>query len=220
MKDKIESKKTDEYYLSFTDGFILRKLADSQVSNNARELTKYIISHLKHFCAFRLYDEIEKDKSECIATGDQKHIVNTMKENPVYQDFQKICTSLEKFSIDDFNRTQKDVELFAFRFEKYSLTKQLPFDKFIEKIKSRTTTQLETIVNFHYYRLGNGIPVLARKSYDLTSNLYDLTSDLSVLKEQVPNLIVDYPGSILHTLYNQQYVALRRYRVTEAEKDL
>ena len=213
LKNIIESKKTDEHYLSFTDGYILRKLVDSQTSNNDRDLPKYIISHLKHFCAFRLYDEIEKNKCECIATGTQEHIVNIMKDNSVYQDFQEICASLEKYSIENFNRTQKDVELFSFRFEKYKLTKQLPFEEFDEEIKSINITDLEAIVNFHYFRLGNGIPVL-------TQNSYELTDDLSIIKEQVPNLIVDYPGSILHTLYNQQFVALRRYRINEAEVDM
>ena len=250
LMNKIKSEKTDEHYLSFTDGYILRKLAESQASDNARDLPKYIISHLKHFCAFRLYDEFDKNRCECIATGNQEQIVNTMKESSVYKDFQNVCNSFEKLSYDDFNRTQKDVELFAFRFEKYSLTKQIPFEEFdkkikgfrkfsavspcfagfsqnkickfsfvppknfrITKIKSITGIQLETILNFHYFRLANGIPVLEQESYEFTDNL-------STLKKQVPNLIVDYPGSILHTFHNQQFVALRKYRVREAEVDM
>lgn len=204
---------TSEDFLLFTDSLILGKIFNlSSNSGMLSSLPKHIVSHLKNYSAFNLCDTYGIGNSECICAGtEEDEILKCMEKSEVYQRFTDLCVRIGGHKGEELKNLGEEGQLFAFRFEKYSLTKQLPKDVF------NTTYQIDTGVenteqkyDLHYFRIGNGIPILEEgRQYRIHC------TDKVVNCCDLPDLSVDCPQSVLRELYSLQFVCLREYVVDD-----
>lgn len=204
---------TSEDFLLFTDSLILGKIFNlSSNSGMLSSLPRHIVSHLKNYSAFNLCDTYGTGSSECVCAGTKEdEIIKCMEQSDVYKRFTDLCTHIGSYKGEELKNHPAESQLFAFRFEKYKLTKQLPKDVF------NTTYQIDVDVDnteqkydLHYFRIGNGIPILEEgRQYRI------LCTDKVVDCCDLPDLSVDCPQSVLHELYSLQFVCLREYVIDD-----
>lgn len=214
-------------FYGFSDHYIFQKIYDYKKNAAAMtRLPKAIVSQLNGLRAFEMANE---DENEFICTGfSEDEIAQRVKQTVIYQRFSRLCLEvrqkedeLEQKGADaDDKKTEYEldkVKLFPYRFERYSLTKQLPLDEFCNRFPFHDMNS-DRRFNFHYYRLADGIPILDDTDYDYDST-YSYQEDLLNLEENaashfhLPRLCVDSEQSCLHQIYSMQYVSLRQYQI-------
>lgn len=208
IKNAVQGEKTASIYLNFSDYYIRQRIIEFNNSIAAlKELARDIVSCLASYRAFKLCD----NNNECLCTGfSDEEIKSEMEKNEVYKEFKQLCKKIEGFSGRQVWNDPKGKELFSFRFEHFSFTKQQPLKNFLEKYKLSGEIPSKKF-DFHYFRLGNGIPIIeSGKEY-----VYDASAEDDKCKESLPLLCVDCPQSSLHKLYSMEYVSLRKYEVSE-----
>ena len=194
-------------YLRFSDYYIISEIfqADRQ-SHNMTLFPKASISRLKHSCAFDLQDGV----SECICTGiSNDDIKAEMQKSQVFKRFLRKCKKLKGVTgIDLHENGALESKLLAFRFEEYTLTKQIPLEAYLKSIETKCDL---TWYDYQYFRLGEGIPVLeSGKEYICSGR-----TSLRDCRKSFPPLCVDFVQSSLHKIYNMRYVSLREYKIEE-----
>ena len=201
ITDMAKQKDTNPSYLEFSDHYVFRKLFECRNYKNALgPLPLAIVSHLIHSSALNLCSSKE---NECLCTGfSDEEIRNEITKSAVYKRFISTCESLGGVNGGDIHNTPDESKLFAFRFEQYILTKQIPRGDFDNTCKSADMSNRRRF-NAQYYRLGNGIPIL------------DESVSYSYADDCFPQLCIDCTQSSLHTLHSMQFVALREYQVEE-----
>lgn len=205
----ISQKETDLNYLAFTDNFVLNSIFNLASFGGLNELSSAIISRLSRSCAFDLYN-----KSEFICTGtDRNTIKKEFEQNPLYKEFINVYNSLKDQTGKQIKHNNTESQLFAFRFEEYSLTKQEPLELF----KNRFVFDgmgIKKRFNCCYYRLANGVPVL-----DSDKSPYFFEEDVNgIVFDKMPPLCVDIPRSSLKHICSMKFVSLRKYDISEYSK--
>lgn len=210
LMEMVTSQKTDIRYLGFSDFYIFNKLYSLvDIMSEFRTLPRAIISRLTHSCAFDL--DVSSCGNELICVGtDVKNIVSEFKSNSLYQEFVKDYDTIKDKLGRELSDGESEVKLFAYRFEQYSLTKQIPIDEFESKYMFSEMKPSRRF-DFHYYRLGNGIPILDPSKEYSYSEIEIGKPDLT----KIPQLCVDSPLSALKDLNKMQFVSLRKYRISD-----
>lgn len=211
MEDLIKKTSTTIEYLKFSDYYIMEQIFNaSRLINSMNPFPKAAVSRLRHSCAF----DLKEEHGECLCTGTNiERIKDEMKQNPTYIDFLNSCKKMEgKCGVD----LQKDGgalerELLSFRFEQHELTKQVPLEEFIKELDCSETAFKSKRNDQHYYRLGEGVPVLiGGETYT-----YNGSTNLEQCRQMLPKLCVDCSQSSLHEIYKMRYVSLRQYKIEE-----
>lgn len=209
----VSGTETSEDFLFFTDSFILGKIFNlSSNRGMLSPLPKHIVSHLKNYSALNLCDTYRTGHIECICAGTKEdEIIKCMEQSEVYKRFANLCVRIGSYKGEKLKNSAEESHLFAFRFEKYSLTKQLPKDVFNATYEIDTGVEnTEQKYDLHYFRIGNGIPILEEeKQYKIHC------SDKTVDCCELPDLSVDCPQSVLREFYALQFVCLREYVVDD-----
>lgn len=173
-----------------------------------RTLPRAIISRLTHSCAF---DLDVTGRGECICVGtDVKSIIDEFSSNSVYQEFVRDYSAIKDKLGKELADGDNEGKLFAYRFEQYSLTKEIPIDEFENKYIFSEMKPSRRFA-FHYYRLGNGIPILEPSKEYSYSELEAGKPDPA----KIPQLCVDSQVSALKDLRGMQFVALRKYKICD-----
>lgn len=208
ITDLVQQEETDIRYLGFSDSIIFQKLFSLTTARNSfKKLPWAIISRLTHSCAFDLDKNAEY---ECICVGTkEEEIFDKFKENKLYQEFVEYYTKIKDKKGETLEENE-EVTLFAYRFEQYSLTKQIPLDEFVEKY-IYDGMNLPRRFDIHYFRLGKGIPILD----PLKEYTYDELDIGKPDSQKIPRLCVDSPISALKDLRKMQFVSLRKYEIHE-----
>ena len=130
----------------------------------------------------------------------------------VYQRFLNVYEQIKDKNGSQIDNSDLDAQLFSFRFESYSLTKQIPIEDFRTKFLF-SDMEPNRRFNFYYYRFGSGIPILEKdKDY-----CYREDETNSAILDGLPLLSVDTPQSSLKDLYSMKYVSIRQYTVCKYE---
>lgn len=219
LKSLVEADESREEFLRFTDAYVMQEfnnLYDNQNSEQAglflrpSALAKTILSRLTKYVAFDLEDSGE----ELFVGWEDKKIVDCIKETDLYKGFESVYRKFENVSISEYYTREDAQELFAYRFETYSMTKQVPLEIFC-KDYILNTDSMETIVNKHFYRLANGIPILPRDKKD-----YELRMEEGqAMLDDIPELVVDVKSSSMRRVYMQKLVYLRKYKIKDYSKE-
>ena len=207
LSDLAKSTHSEVKYLAFTDHYIHQKIFAYEEMKNALSLLPCaIVTHLANSSALHLVDN---DEYECICTGiDSNAIRQEIMDSAVYQRFLDVYEQVKDKNGDQINNTDLDAQLFSFRFETYSLTKQIPIEDFKTKFLF-SGMEPNRRFNFFYYRFGSGIPVLEKgKTYS-----YCEDSANNAILDGLPILSVDTPQSSLRDLCSMKYVSIRQYNV-------
>lgn len=214
LKTFAESKETQEQFLHFTDSYVIEKFRGNyelqqdqqdKMQGKPFPLGMTILSRLTNYVAFNLADE----PSEALCVGwSQGEIKDSIRENGLYQQFLEAYEKVKDLTVREYYGSDEAKELFAFRFENYSMTKQIPLDVFCCEYIDEAES-LETKTHKHYYRLANGVPIL-EKSQD--TYCY---KDEGTCKYTLPKLIVDTDSSVMRKTYQQQFVYLRKYNILD-----
>lgn len=194
-------------YLAFTDHYVHRKIFDLEEAKNALSLLPgAIVTHLANLSALNLVDN---DEYECICTGiDSSAIRQEIMDSAVYQRFLNVYEQIKDKNGNQIDNTDLDAQLFSFRFETYSLTKQIPIEDFRTRFLF-SDMEPNRRFNFYYYRFGSGIPVLEKgKTYSYCEDEAN-----NAILDGLPLLSVDTPQSSLRDLYSMKYVSIRQYNV-------
>lgn len=209
LMEMVQREQTDIRYLGFSDFYIFDKLYSlAGFMSDFRKLPRAIISRLTHSCAFDL-DNSEENECICVGTS-LENIVNEFNNNPLYKSFVREYDIIKNKSGKELSDENSEEKLFAYRFEQYSLTKQVPIEEFEDKFMFSEMKPSRRF-DFHYYRLGNGIPILdPLKDYSY-SEIAEGKPDL----KKIPQLCVDSPLSSLKDLWMMQFVALRKYQISD-----
>ncbi len=209
LENMVKQEQTDIRYLRFSDFYIFDKLYSlAEVMGEFRKLPRAIISRLTHSCAFDLDSSAE---NECICVGtDLESIINEFEKNALYNEFVKDYNSIKDKTGEELSDVNNEGKLFAYRFEQYSLTKQIPIDEFENKFMYSEMLESRRF-DFHYYRLGNGIPIL-----DPLKEYSYLEMDVGKPdRSKMPCLCVDSPLSALKDLRTMKFVSLRKYQICD-----
>lgn len=210
LLEMVSRQQTDIRYLGFSDFYIFDKLYSLvDFMDELRTLPRAIISRLTHSCAFDL-DTMSGD-NECVSVGiDIKKIADEFRNSTLYQEFVNEYNEMKDKTGKELSDGDGEVKLFAYRFEQYSLTKQIPIEEF-EKKYIFSEMKASRRFHFHYYRLANGIPILKpSKEY----SYFEVEAGKPDL-ERIPQLCVDSQLSALKDLCKMQFVALRKYRICD-----
>lgn len=217
-------------YYGFSDHYIFQKIYSYKKSEKTmKPLPKAIVSQLNGLRAFNL---AECEQNEFICTGfSDNEIRESIQKSTIYKEFSTLCERLreQEVALEDRKASsyEKDLaydaekyQLFPFRFERYSLTKQLPLDIFANKFLFYYMSP-ERRFSFHYYRLADGIPILEQEEYDYNSSYRFHKNPLTKEKDvarlfNIPKLCVDSEQSCLHQTFSMQYVSLRQYQIGDA----
>ena len=197
-------------FLAFSDYYVMKKIFNLEESQSVlAPLPKAIITNLANSSAFNLLKDSE---NECICTAmSNDDIINVITNSEVYKRFLNVYNKVELVSGKDID-SALEAELFSFRFETYSLTKQIPISSFLNKfVFSDMNDDRRYCV--HYYRLASGIPIIDKD----THYSYSEDDDKNVLQNCLPPLCVDNPQSSIKDLYSMKYVSLRQYDVKNYE---
>lgn len=205
----VNSKKSELKYIAFSDSYVRQKIFDmAQVIKTFAKLPKAIVSHLANSSALTLVEE-GKNENECICTAvTEEKIREVIFKSDIYQRFLQVYE--ETYNVKGSELGDLEAELFSFRFEMYSLTKQIPLEEFIDKFVFSDMEPRRRFL-FHYYRLANGIPVLEKNQ----TYCYEEDSSNKVIADRLPLLCVEHPQSSLRDTYSMRYVSLRQYNVCE-----
>ena len=208
LEDMVKSTATSENYLAFTDSYLIRKIYELDEQRELfTPLLEKIISRLKNYSAFDIASESD---SEVLCTGfSDEEIIDEISKSEAYKRFAAICEEVGTKTGRELKYTEAASTLFAYRFEQYSLTKQVPIEKFQTMFDFKDMAD-DRRFNFHYYRLANGIPVLNQ------DKVYEYEESDSIVKPtSIPQLVVDCAQASLRKLYSMRFVALREYKVEE-----
>ncbi len=207
LSKKVQSENTSERYLSFTDSYIIHQIYElSKCPDLLSPLMKAILSRLHNYSAFDLTDENDR---EVVCTGfSEEDIKSVLCKSPIYQRFTKICENISTMNGMEFKTNNSEEKLFAFRFEQYNLTKQLPIKEFENSLDPESSAS-DRLAKMHYFRLANGIPVLDKHTYHYTN------AKNGASYSELPLLIVDCPQTSLKHLCSMRFVALREYKIEE-----
>ena len=139
-----------------------------------------------------------------------KSIIDEFEKNPLYNKFVEDYNSIKDITGEELSERREEEKLFSYRFEQYSLTKQIPIEEFENKYMFSEMKESRRF-DFHYFRLGNGIPILnPQKEYsyvEIEAGKPD--------KSKMPDLCVDSPLSSLKDLRTMKFVALRKYQICD-----
>lgn len=210
LMEMVTRPQTDIRYLRFSDFYIFDKLYSlTEFMDEFRTLPRAIISRLTHSCAFDL--DVTGRGGECICVGtDVKSIIDEFSSNSVYQEFVRDYSAIKDKLGKELADGDNEGKLFAYRFEQYSLTKEIPIDEFENKYIFSEMKPSRRFA-FHYYRLGNGIPILEPSKEYSYSELEAGKPDPA----KIPQLCVDSQVSALKDLRGMQFVALRKYKICD-----
>lgn len=216
LKKLVQDKDTRREYLDFNDSYIMNRisafvdnLGTYSVCSPDREMFIQLIDNL----AF----DVEKETSS--VNLERETLIKNIKETPLYKDFSEVCNKLEskteKECLKDRALLLKD--LMSYRFESYNLTKQLPYDLFLETLEEENGILCtpELLFKAHYYRLATGIPVFEKNDHHTYHYSYDDETSEETRKD--PPLIVDTKSSLLHEIYPLGFVYLRKYKLENKE---
>lgn len=209
LKELIKSEHSEVKFLAFTDDYIHQQIFKwEETKGGLALLPRAIVTHLANLSAMNLAKDV--DAPECICTGlSESEICNEIKRSAVYKRFLKVYKEVKNKLGSEIDTTDLEAKLSAFRFEMYSLTKQIPIDKFLDRFDFTRMDGLRRF-NFFYYRLGSGIPVIEKERY-----LYKVNENGNTVVEELPNLCVDVQQSSLKDLCTMKFVSLRQYEVCE-----
>lgn len=218
----VKSKKTEPSYLHFTDAFVLQEIynnfTDLMASKRKRLaqpdlVRRAILSRLVNYTSFELET---KQSSECLIVGfSEKDIRECMKDERLYQEYARLLKEIgpdmtvSQLHSSAYNYTDNyEKRLLSYRFESYSMTKQIPFETFCTEI---APPKCDKMVLRHYYRLATGVPILpGGKDYNVA-----IDADGIINKNSIPELVVDVKSSSLSTTWKQRFVYLRKYNIEE-----
>lgn len=211
LSELASSTRSEVKYLAFTDHYVHQKIFAWEETKDALALLPgSIVTHLANSSALHLVDE---DECECICTGiDLSSIRQEIMSSAVYQRFLNVYEQIKDKNGSQIDNSDLDAQLFSFRFESYSLTKQIPIEDFRTKFLF-SDMEPNRRFNFYYYRFGSGIPILEKgKDY-----CYREDETNSAILDGLPLLSVDTPQSSLKDLYSMKYVSIRQYTVCKYE---
>ena len=210
LMEMVKSSQTDLKYLAFSDFYILNKLYSlSDALDDFRALPRAIIARLTRSCAFDLDNTTITNECICVGTSEQD-IIDEFSKNPLYKTFLEDYNRLKDKLGAELTKDNNEVTLFSYRFERYPLTKQIPFNEFTDKYIF-SDMKLSRRFDFHYHRLGNGIPILDPHAKYLYLERDDCIPDVNL----IPPLCVDSSLSTLKELRTMQFVVLRKYQVCD-----
>ena len=215
----VKAEESSEEFLRFTDAYVMREfsnLYDRQESQpiglflRPSALAKTILSRLTRYIAFDLEDSGEE---LCVDWEDEK-IVKAIKGTDLYKEFESVYRKFESMPISEYYTDKNAKELFAYRFETYTMTKQIPINIFCKEYILDMDSP-ETVVNKHFYRLANGVPILPkdRKDYELR------IEEGHAILDNIPQLVVDIKSSSMRRVYMQKLVYLRKYKIEDYSKE-
>jgi len=207
LSELTNSTRSEVKYLAFTDHYVHQKIFAWEETKDALSLLPgAIVTHLANSSALHLVDE---DEYECICTGiDLNAIRQEIMNSAVYQRFLDVYEQVKDKRGNQIDNSDLDAQLFSFRFETYSMTKQIRIEDFKTKFLFSYMDPNRRF-NFYYYRFGSGIPILERdKTY-----LYREDKTKNAILDELPLLSVDTPQSSLKDLYSMKYVSIRQYTV-------
>lgn len=205
LKFLVQSENSEYDYLRFSDYYISGKINDwAEKAGGLEKLPKSISSHLKSFSAFNLAD-VEENEFICTALSEEKVKEEISKSN-IYQRFLNLYDEVK--DLKGVELGDKEANLFSFRFETYALSRQIPMRTFLSKFNFKDM-ELDRIFMCHYYRLGNGIPIL--KKTDTIE--FKIDANKTVDCSEIPPLAVDHRRSSLREICSMKYVSLRQYDV-------
>lgn len=138
-----------------------------------------------------------------------------MKAERLYQEYAALLEKIgPDMTVDELHESacshtdNYEKHLLSYRFESYSMTKQIPFDTFCAEI---APPGCENEVLRHYCRLATGVPILpGGKDYTDAINAGGIVD-----KSRIPKLVVDVRSSGLSTTWKQRFVYLRKYSIEE-----
>lgn len=202
----VKEKETSIKYLGFSDSYVLNKLFGMySVRTALRKLQCEIVSRLTESTAFDLDRRVSNGECICIGTN-QKEIFDEFNCNPLYQEFVNYYNSVKDKKGGELGCEEE--QLFSYRFEQYSLTKQIPIEEFVNKYLFEDMKPSRRF-NAYYYRFGKGIPILEPlKDYSYAENEAG-----KVELDRIPKLCIDSPSSALKDLRTMQFVSLRKYSI-------
>lgn len=206
LKELAKSKQSEVKYLAFSDYYVMKKLFDLEQTPSAlAKLPQAIITNLANSSAFNLINEKE---NECICTTiSNEEIIQAITQSEVYKRFCDVYEKVKSVNGKDIDPTS-ETELFSFRFEIYSLTKQVPISIFLNKFVFSEMNDDKRYC-MHYYRLASGIPIIDKDA----KYSYCEDDEKNVIQKSLPLLCVDNSQSSLKDLYSMKYVSLRQYNI-------
>ena len=206
LEKMVTSTSTSENYLAFTDSYIIRKIYDLDEHRSLfTPLLEKIISRLKNYGAF---DMADGSGSEVLCTGfSDEEVIEEISNSSAYKRFANICDEIGNKTGRELRNSEEASALFAYRFEQYNLTKQVPIDEFQTMFDFKEMPD-DRRFDFHYYRLANGIPVLNQDE----DYKYEEENGI-VIPSSIPQLVVDCAQASLRKIYSMRFVALREYKV-------
>lgn len=186
---------TEEAFLSFNDNFVLSCF---KTRAESRDPAKSILNNLSKNLAFKVIEEV-------ICTDIQEDICrDMMRQKTLYGQFKTDYDQVSKIEYGQLNSKQRTA-LFSYKFEKFNLTRQIPLEKFKEKVRQDDSLYEK----YDFYRLADGIPIIGnKKCYKHRGS--------KVAINYLPKLIVDSESSFLHNLPELSYIILRKYDITQA----
>lgn len=208
LMDLVESKHSEVKYLAFTDDYIHQEIFKwEETKGGLALLPRAIVTHLANLSSVKLAEE---DEPECICTGlRESDICKEIKASAVYKRFLMVYEAAKDKLGAEIDKTDLDAQLCAFRFETYSLTKQIPIEQFLKGLDFSQMSPVRRF-NLFYYRLGSGIPVIEEEKYS-----YQVYEGGKVQVDDLPCLCVDVPQSSLKDLCSMKFVSLRQYNMCE-----
>lgn len=219
LKKLVTSKTTKEEYIRFTDSFIAEEFYkcykdqqknDKNMLMNPCKLVMTILSRLTNYVAFQILNE-----ERCVGWS-EKEIYDCLKQRKLYKEFLVEYNKAKDKTIREFYEWDNAKNLFAFRFEKYSMTKQIPIKTFLSEYFSHGESK-ELMSRKHFFRLANGVPILEE---NIESYKIDFEHNDEVILDKMPNLIVDDASSAMSKIYQQQFVFLRKYKIEDYSSEV
>ncbi len=206
LLEMVSKPETNEKYLAFTDAYIIRKIYELEGVGGMLPLLEKIVSRLKNYSAF---DLANTPSNEMICTGFTKEdIFKEMDNSEVFQKFAALCSEIGEINGASLREGDKESKLFAFRFEEYQITKQIPLNDFLCMFDLADMSP-DRRFQLHYYRLANGIPVLdSQEQY-----IYAEDVNYSPKQKTIPPLVVDCSQAALAKVSGMRFVALREYQI-------
>ena len=202
LKALVQNANTQRDYLDFNDSYILNRIRTFQ-----DDIGQYCVPSPDQEMFIQINDNLAFDMMEEVSSVSLKRdtLIRNIKKSDLYKSFCKVCNKLGDQTEKEVQASSLLTELISYRFESYSLTKQLPYDVFLKTFENDQSTPLLSFQS-HYFRLANGIPVLE------TNSLYSL-SGTPQGSNKLPQLVVDLESSLLHEIYSLSFVFLRKYKI-------
>ena len=201
LEKMVQESETQRDYLDFNDSYILNRIRCFQDS-----IGEYHFPSPDHEMFVQINDNLAFDMVDEVSSVSLKQevLVNNIQKTDLYGEF---CTVYNMLGDRTEQRIQDDIikKLMSYRFESYGLTKQLPYNVFLEVYANDQNTPALAFKS-HYYRLANGIPVIdTNESYT-----HGVLPDG---KNYLPPLVVDLESSLLREMYSLRFVYLRKYKL-------